>query len=196
MARNTRRKETPSQIAAKLAERKRQDFGAVNLSPEASALIRNADIEVTRAGENRADQKVQEDSARRLDAFAALKDGMVAGAYDAARRLQADLLTRRGEGDKGARTERVDCEGGRDLADLIVAAGQSCDYIKSRLSRRDWFLLSELIQPPVDRGDWRAHVFHITGESHPNSQGAAVRAACANLRDAYEELDVAPRKAA
>lgn len=189
-------RKTAQQIAADLMARKRQDFGSVNLQPDAADLERNADIEVTRAGQKRADQKVQEDSARRLDAFSSLKDGMDKGAYDAARRLERDLLMRRGEGDKGARTERVDCDAGRDLTDLIVAAGQACDYIKGRISRRDWWLLVELIEPPVDRGVWRQHVFYVTGEATPHGQAAAVRAACTNLRDAYEELDQAPQRRA
>lgn len=192
MAKKSPRKETPSQIAAKLLERKRQDFAAVNLPTDAAELIRNAAIEVNRAGAQRGAQKVNEDSARRLDAFSALKDGMDKGAYDAARRLERDILARRGEGDRGARSERVDCDAGRDIADLIVRAGQDCDYVKSRLSRRDWWLLVELIQPPVDRGHWRQHVFYITGEANPHAQAGCVRSASVNLRDVYEELDQRP----
>lgn len=197
MAKRTGKPKSPEQILAEAAERRRQAFAAVGLSAEMADLVTNSDIDVTRKAEQREGGKTVEDnSARRLDAFEALRSGMDKGAYDAARRLEADLLTRRGEGDKGQRLERVDCEGGRDLTDHIVAAGQACDYVKTRLSRRDWWLFNELIQPPVDRGTWRAHVFYVTGEENWNAQGAAVRAACTNLRDAYEELDMAPRKAA
>lgn len=191
-----RPRKTAEEVAADLLARKRQRFEAVNLPPEVAELITGADIEVTRSGEKRGDQTVKEDSARRLDAFAALKDGMDKGCFDAARRLERDLLVRRGEGDRGQRVERVDCDAGLDLTDLIVAAGQSCDYIKSRLSPRDWWLLHELIQPSLERPDWRAHVAYVTGEANWNAQGALVRAVCLNLRDAYEELDVAPRRAA
>lgn len=187
---------SPEEIARKAAERRRKDFEAVGLSSEMADLVRNAGIEPTRAGDQREGQTVKEDTARRLDVFSALRDGMAKGAYDAARRLERDMLVRRGLGDKGQRTERVDCESSLDLTDLIILAAQSCDYVKARLSSRDWWLLNELIHPSYDRGDWRAQVLYVTGETSWNAQGAAVRAVCVNLRDAFEELDVGQRKAA
>jgi hypothetical protein len=209
-----------ARAAAKAAQaeldRKRQDFGAVNLQPDAASLLSQQSIQITRTGAKRDGQVVQENSVRRLDAFAALKESMEKGAFDAARRLERDMRMRRGDGDKGQRVERVDCDGKRDLTDLIITAGQNCDSVKSRLSPRDWWLLVEMIDPAVSRDGWckiwkdeqdveqragpfygwRAHVAYITGEINPNAQGAAVRAACVNLRDTYEALDVAPRKAA
>lgn len=187
---------SPEEIQRKAAERRRKDFEAVGLSPEMADLVRNAGIEPTRAGDQREGQTVKEDTARRLDVFSALREGMAKGAYDAARRLERDMLVRRGLGDRGQRTERVDFESTLDLTDLIIIAAQGCDYVKARLSLRDWWLLNELIQPSYDRGDWRAHVLYVTGETNWNAQGAAVRAVCVNLRDAYEELDVGARKAA
>lgn len=183
-----RRPRSPDQILAEAAERRRQSFAAVGLSPEMADLVTHSDIDITRKAEKREGGKTVEDnSARRMDAFGALKDGMQVGCYDAARRLERDILTRRGEGDKGQRLARVDCEGGRDLADLIVAAGEACDAIQARLSPRDWWLLNDLIAPAVERsGGWRGRVAYITGETNWNAQGAAVRSACVNLRDAYE----------
>lgn len=191
-----RRPSSPEEAHRKMLQARKKAFEAASLPTHMAELDKNANIEATRAGDKREGQTVKEDSARRLDAFASLKDGMDKGAYDAARRLERDLLVRRGEGDRGHRTERVDCEEGGDLSDLIVSAGEDCDYVKSRLSRRDWWLLHDLIAPNVERESWRAHVFYITGEANLNAQGAAVRAACTNLRDAYEELDMAPRRAA
>jgi hypothetical protein len=197
MAKPRKRIKTASEIAAELMARKRQGLEAVNLPPELAELLNGSDVEVTRAGEKRADQVVKDDSARRLDAFSALKDRMDKGAYDAARRLEHDMLVRRGLGDRGQRVERVDCDAGRDLMDLMLIAGRSVDQIARRLSPRDWWLLCDLICPTTEReGGWRAHVAYITGETNWNVQGALVRAVCVNLRDAYEELDVAPRKVA
>jgi hypothetical protein len=36
---------------------------------------------------------------------------------------------------------------------------------------------------------WRANVAYITGEENPVAQGTAVRCACANLSEAYKQLD-------
>lgn len=185
MARNTRRKETPSQIAAKLLERKRQDFGAVNLPEGAAELIRNADIEITRSGQKRADQKVQEDSARRLDAFASLKEGMQTGCFDAARKYEHQVAVRRGENDRGPASERVDRTAGF-TTDAMIDAADWIEAVNKRLPPRDWWLLMELISPSVERPGWRETVVYITGETHTHAQGAAVRAMTVNLRDAIE----------
>jgi hypothetical protein len=88
--------------------------------------------------------------------------------------------------------ERVDCTGGH-ATDAIVQAAQRVDDLRDRIAPRDYWLLCELIIPPIDRGTWRDHVAFITGESHVHAQGAVVRAICVNLRDAYAAIE---RKAA
>lgn len=194
MARKAQRR-TPAQIAADLAQRQRQRFEAVNLPAELAELITGADIEVTRAGEERDKQRVQEDSARRLDAFSALKEGMQKGCYDAARQYEHQILVRRGENDRGPSAERVNRTAGF-TTDAMVDAAIWLEAINARLAPRDWWLLSELISPSVGNPTWREAVAYITGETHTHGQGAAVRSMTVNLRDAIEAHEKAPNEAA
>lgn len=193
MAKTKKPRKTPEQIEVELLIQRSKDLEAVNLPAEAAALPLQSTIEVTRAGQQRAkasdDKKVSYDTARRLDAFEALRGGMVAGAYDAARRFEADILARLGIGDRGHATERVDCDPEYARALRRAAAGQRVDHIQDRIPPRDFWLLSELIAPAIDRGTWRDHVAYITGESHSHAQGAVVRSACVNLRDAYVAIE-------
>lgn len=187
-----RTRKTTAEIAADLAARKRQAFEALNLQPEAADLARNSDVEITRAGEGRGDQKVKEDSARRLDAFDALKPSMKAeryvGCYDAARKYEHQLLVRRGENDRGPSSERVDRTAGFTTDDMVDAAIW-IEAVNAKLPPRDWWLLMELINPTRELGGWRGTVAYITGETHDHSQGAAVRAMTVNLRDAIEVVE-------
>lgn len=181
------RKSAEERDAERLLARAR-DLDAVNVPPEAAALPSGADIEVTRSGQKREGQKAAGDSARRLDAFSALKDGMAVGAYDAARRLEADILARLGIYDRSGAVQRVDKSAGL-TTDAMRAAGIMVDRVLGRLSARDGNLLHELIAPPFCRGSWRDHVRYITGEINAVAQGAVVRAVCVNLRDAYAEIE-------
>jgi hypothetical protein len=192
MAKRSRIRKTAEQQAAEALVKRGLDLEAVNLPKEGSALGTQDNIEVTRKGEKREGRAVEENSARRLDAFEALKAGMVAGAYDAARRLETDILIRRGENDKGRATGRVDRTAGL-TTDAMIQAAQRIEQIIDRIPPRDWWLLNELIAPAVERKPWREAVQYITGERHTEGQASAVRAACVNLRDAYAMLD---RKAA
>lgn len=197
-----KRTKTPEQLDADRVVQRAQDLAAVGMQGEAAELANQADVEITRAGQKREGQKVSADSARRLDAFAALKESMrrepYVGCFDAARRFERDLMLRRREGDAARSAERVDCDG--QDAPLwfirVVEAGIRIDAIKAALPRRDWWLLVELITPSQERPTWRSSVAYVTGEENYNAQGAAVRAACVNLRDAYETLDVGSKKAA
>lgn len=171
--------------ASALAQRI-QGFEAVGLQPEAASLPSHADVQTTRAGATRDGRKVEGDQARRLDAFAALKEGMQPGAYDAAKRLERDIHIRYGQNDHG-RPERVDCEPQAfDRTDKMVMAGERVDRVLDMLGTQERRLLTELILPQPQRVTWREVVRHYTGEANPHAQCAAVRLACVNLRDAYE----------
>jgi hypothetical protein len=174
---------SPAQIAAEKLARRRQDFAAVNLQSDGADLAAHTDVAIRREGQKNVL------TARRLDVFEALKAGMQPGCYDAARRLERDITIRRGEHDHGRPMERVDGDEQAALCrnDQIIAAGERVDAVLKRLSGRDAWLLTELISPQPSRPGWRETVAYITGESHLHAQGAAVRAACVNLRDAYEE---------
>jgi hypothetical protein len=175
---------TPEQIAAERLANRAQDFARVGLPAESAGLEQQEAIEVRRA--NR--QHVE--GARRADAFDALKDGMVPGAYDAARRLERDFLIRRGEGDRGRPTSRHDGEDHLSQQDRMIRAAERIEAVLSRVGPRDAWLLRELIDPPaaslLARPTWRQRVAYVTGETDPTAQGAAVRLACGNLADAYE----------
>jgi hypothetical protein len=189
---------SPEDIARKAAERRRAAFEAVNLPADIAELIQNAEIEVTRAGEERDRQKVKEDSARRLDAFSALKAGMQAGCYTAARRYEEQILIRRGEGDVGPSRERVDCTAGL-TSDRMILAAEWIEGVNAKLPPRDWWLLMELISPTIERTSWRETVVYITGETHDHAQGSAVRSMAVNLRDAiaaHEKSQAEARRAA
>lgn len=209
-----RRRKPHDPAAAIRAEAKRLiqrslDMEAVSLQREAAVLDRMSDVEITRAGQKREGQKVTGNSARRVDAFDALREGLPVGCYDAARRLERDILLSRGQGDRGAHMERVDGSGGMEREFRFIVASSELRALVGRLAPRDWWLLHELIAPSRDydgwqpvredaegrmvKGEpiqgWRAAVAYITGETHTHAQGAAVRAACVNLRDVYEALE-------
>jgi hypothetical protein len=194
-------RKTPAQLAAEALAKRAVDLESVNLHPDAAGLPLQQDIEVTRAGQAREGRKVDGNVARRLDAFDALRPSMAgyefAGCYDAARRLERDLMIRYGQHDHGRPVDRVDCEQAAfNRNDLMIMAGERIDAVMDRLSPREGRLLQELIVPSRDWGHWRRVVAHVTAESNMNAQGAAVRAACVSLRDAYVRLDVASRRAA
>jgi hypothetical protein len=174
-------------MAKALAERV-MDLEAVSLPADAATLPRQADVEVTRQGRQREGRKVDVDSARRTDAFAALRKGLAHGCYDAARRFEMDVLIRLGQSEGLAGTGRVDCTAGH-TTDLSKTAGIAVDKVKARLPPRDFWLLCELIAPAIDRGTWRDHTAYVTGEEHTEGQAAVVRAATINLRDTYAAME-------
>lgn len=208
----TAKRKTAEQIAAELLARRVQDFAAVGLAPEAAALPALAEVEVARAGEIRPSEKglenakrVDADQARRLDAFEALRPSMsqvtrdehgrthrpFLGAYDAARRLELIIVTSQGLHDRGLTLDRVDgSQGGGCRIDAVIDAADVAKDIKARISDRDAMLLWELIAPSRPWNTWRDAAAYVTGESNWNAQGAAVRAACVNLRDAWKVHDV------
>lgn len=180
------RRKASAAAEGRLAARRFQDFEALGLNGANALLSANDPVEVRRAGPRSAE------GARRLDAFDALKGEMARkspGAYDAARRLEADLRIRLGEDDPGRPMERVDGgEGPFGRIDRRLAAGLRVDKVLACVGARDRVLLEELIRPSVERMSWRDTVAAVTGESHAHAQAAAVRAACANLAEAYERV--------
>lgn len=187
----TRRKNKPSTPSR---PKRVVDFEVIGLQGSAAGLPMNADIEVIRKGEERDRQKVDEDSARRLDAFAALKSSMrkepFIGCYDAARRLERDILVSLNLHDKGRPMERFDGTRNTGRMDAMLEAFDSVRGVEKRLGAREWWLLNELIKADSLRfTNWREIVAHVTGETHDHAQGCAVRSACVNLRDAYTSME-------
>jgi hypothetical protein len=186
-----RRHAKPSDPEAARLARRAKDLALVGMQPEAAALPQHDMVEMTRMAEDTgAGKKAGHHVARRMDAFDALKDGMQPGAYDAARRLEREILESRLEGDKGRRMERVDCAKADEKEFKFVLAADNVKGVSQRLSPRDFWLLRELIIPSKEyAGGWRGVVAYVTGEDNKDAQGAVVRSACVNLRDVYEALE-------
>lgn len=184
MSRKPKAKPKDPQVAA--AERRAAAFHEVGLQMAASTLPANHDLAARSA------ERDHDASARRLDAFEALKDGMVKGAYDAARRLEKDITIARGEHDRGRNLDRVDNDKPTDRTDAMIAARVRVELALGGVGQRDAWLLSELIAPSVQTAlmamTWRATIAYVTGEENPHAQAAAVRGACANLAAAYEKM--------
>lgn len=187
----TRIRKTPEQLEAERIAKRVTDLTAVGMQPEAAYLVAHSEVEVTRIAEEHGSKgkKAAHNVARRVDAFDALREGLEVGCYDAARRLERDILTRMGLVDRVVRFERVDSDRGVCLTDLMVSAGQRVDAVMAKLSDREALLFHELILPSPERTTWREQVAYITGETHTHAQGAVVRAALVNLRDAYRAME-------
>lgn len=186
-----RKPSTPQEIAAKRLERRRADFEAVGLQPDAAALPTAAAIEVVRKSQK------TEQTARRTDVFLALCRGMEAGAYDAARRLERDLMTASGVRDPDHLPPGVTGGPGvRDWTDTMIAASRRIARLKETMPEREFWLMSELIAPQrPDAGaprEWRDTVAYITGEELADAQPALVRNACVTTAWAYGVLDGGP----
>ncbi len=202
---------TPEQIAAERLATRARNFEAVGLQPEAAGLAASDNIEIIREGEDHGSKKAGHNVAKRIDAFDALKDGMVPGAYSAARKLEEDIAKSRGEFDRGRSMFRVDEDKIKDPIDKMATAVAEVKRALSFVGARDAWLLMELIRPTLACAEsgfhfsaptaedvaaggkqrealfgWRAIVAHITAETHTHAQGAVVRSACANLVTAYE----------
>lgn len=174
---------TPAQIAAEKLERRRRDFEAAEMPTSAASLATNEDVEVRREGQRNVL------TARRTDVFDLLKPGMAPGAYDAARRLERDILVSMGQHDYGRTVDRVDCEqAAYGRVDQIMWATERVLDVLNRIPIRDALILRCLIAPKMD-ATWRASITRLTGETHPHAQGAVVRGACLNLRDAYASME-------
>lgn len=186
----------PAKKAKSPAAERRKAFEAIGLDAGAAALRQQQDVEIVRAGQVRDSEghTVNNDVARRLDAFEALRDSMrrepYVGCYDAARRLERDALIALGQHDSGKPLDRVDGDASAfGRIDAMIDASHRLEAVRTRVSDRDWWLLNELIYPTRARETWREIVRYVTGETNASAQGAAVRAACANLRDAFEAID-------
>lgn len=188
---------SPEAIQRRAAEQRIADFQAVGLSPSFSTAPANADVAVTREGQARATRKADHDAVMRLDAFSALKDTLTPGGYDAVRKFELLLATRKGEHDRGRSLSRVDCETGTDRTDAMIQAGERADQILRSMGMHTGWLLSELLSPSLtvtlSATTWRGVVAHVTGEQNPVAQAACVRMAVTELVKAYKEIEIGPR---
>ena len=183
-----RKPSTPQEIAERKLAKRRQDFEAVGLQPDAAVLATAGDIEVSRKTQQ------TEQAARRSDVFLALCRGMATGAYDAARRLERDILMAAGLSDRGLRLVSVDeTTEGRSRMDRMLAARDRLDSLRDIMPEHEFWLMCELIDPKRPNGgqprSWRDVVGYVTGEELPDAKPALVRNACQSTAWAYRLLD-------
>lgn len=195
-----RKPASPEQIAAQAAERRLAERAA-DRNPQAwganlDSLAMTANATVVVKMDKTKSRTIQ--TAKRMDAFAALEEGMPVASYVAARRLQADITIRKGEQDRGRNLDRVDCDSQTDRTDAMIAAAKRIEAVFARIGGHTQWLLTELASPSdvmrLNHTTWRTIVQYITGEEDAMSQGAAVRHACRELAVAYAELDRLPRR--
>lgn len=187
----SKRRHKPTDPEAVRLAKRSQALAAVGMQPEAAGLPQHDAVETTRMGEERetGNKKAGHDVAKRVDAFLALRDGMEVGCYDACRRFEREVLESLKQADRGPRTERVDCDDGRDKEFRFIASAVSVAKVRQRLAERDFWLLSELVSPSIEGETWRQTVGRITGEENWNVQGGIIRHVSVSLREAYDALD-------
>lgn len=218
MARKRRKQMTPQEIALQLAERRAADREAARrleygINDEALALPANDEVVAVKDKRKGGIQ-----TAHRDDVFNRLLK--TDGHMRAIRRLEQDIGEQRGETYREGQRVHVDsCQfpPGQNFNQAQINAGKRVAEVKAKLGARCWMLLHDLINRsevgfPANDGltegeahrqrverkdsnpfDWRRVVLHLTGEGNEQAQGARVRAACADLADAYADIDHAAR---
>jgi hypothetical protein len=198
MAKRRARPKTPEQIAHDLAQA-RADARRVAKDPrewgaDGEALSLPANAEVTIIHDDR--KRVQ--TAHRADVFARLfsRKGLTLTQLAAARRLEADLATARGEGDRGM--------GGDGSAELVtgamIKASRDATAALLALPSRDGRMMLELMEPkhvhtsdPLNR--WRLVVGWATGVRDKEAQAHRVREASQALAVHYGMTQAVERAA-
>jgi hypothetical protein len=160
------------------------------VDPTAMALAANTDVQTTNDFRGRIAR------ASRKDVFDLFHEraGLSRAALDAVRRLQADIaILHRAFAGGGEITPRVDrSRDPQGFSERRIAAGSRIEAVLERTGRASAQLLRGLCEADVVLGraqPWRAVVADLTGETLPDAQGAALRAACENLAGAYASVD-------
>jgi hypothetical protein len=127
-------------------------------------------------------------SAVRLDCFILLlKDPAHMEARQAVDWLETLLRNAAGENTQDRRPDHIrgSIEGapGQNVSDAMIAASRELQVVEANLRPWEARLLFDLLRPDAARvGRWREVVKRVTGETHSNSQGTAVRLAAQNLQ--------------
>lgn len=159
---------------------------------DAEALSLPANVAVTTAR----DVAGRPTRARRQDVFDLLiaRGRLSQGAFDAVRRLQADLaLLHRGPAGVAGYEPRVDRGRSADsFSDLRLDAGRRIDAALGLAGLASAQLLRAVCEAGAtlaEGGDWRAVIARESGERLADAQGAVLRLACENLAGAYGLID-------
>lgn len=186
----------PAEAARLRAERERltrRDPAKWGVNREAALLAANSDIV------HEAETRTKVARVARYDVFALMhsREGITSQGLVCVRRLQEQLAIRH----KTAGTVNMDrVDGGSapgGLTDAQVEAGTQILDVVALTGVLTGNLLLALISPEIIHGqrvNWRNVTQAITGEVYPHGQAAIVRAAVANLMEAYKVYDNQPRR--
>lgn len=132
---------------------------------------------------------------RRRDLFDGLQARGALGqrAVDAVRRLQADMAILHRTLSCADWSPRIDVSRNpAEPGEARLAAGRRIAAVLTRSGGASARLLDAVISAEAGLGPachWRAAVEQVSGERLADAQGAILRMACANLADAYADLD-------
>lgn len=131
--------------------------------------------------------------ARRIDVFQLLieRRALDQDAFDAVRAYEEDLAMAQGYLTPERQIDHIrgSTEGapGQNITQYAIDASKRLQWVRDRMSRRDYRLLEALLNDhSAILSRWRHTVQEITGENRDECQAAAVRAMAENLRDVRE----------
>ena len=192
MGRRRAKPADPMALAEARAEARRKARAPETWGLDAEALGLPANAAVTTAF----DLAGRPTRARRQDVFDLLlgRGRLSQGAFDAVRRLQADMaLLHRGPAGVAGYEPRVDrARSGDTFSDLRLDAGRRIEAALALAGVASAHLLRAVCEPGAtlaEGGDWRAVVERECGERLADAQGAVLRLACENLAGAYGLID-------
>lgn len=194
MSRKPKIRKTPEQIAAELMERRRQDFDAVNLSPDSASLPAFADVETER--QNR---KAAANRAWRSNVFRLLleRQTITPSHHEAAYQLIDDWAAWKGLDGK-ASTFGQAVDGGSGCAELVtdrmIKAGRRVTHALGSVGGTSAVILRAFMVATVEEDRamaWRGIMERI-GIAKREHQTRYFVAALEELRAHYQE----PRRAA
>jgi len=180
---------SPEQIQAEKAERRRQDFEAVNLDPASAALRAFEDVQIERQG-----RKSDRNRAWRSNIFRLLleRKTITTSHYEAAYQLVGDWAAWKGlDGKPETFGEFVD--GGSGSAELVtdrmIKAGKRVKYALSAVEPMSMVILEAFMVATVEEDRpmmWRGIMERI-GVKAERKQTEAVVTALEQLRVHYQE---------
>jgi hypothetical protein len=193
--RKTRPKD-PAAIARLAYERRQKLKDPANWGPNREALALPANAEVAAGGGTR----TRVEQIRRYDVFALFhaRQGITPGQLAAVRRYQTDLAKAQGVAGAGETTGAHATEQGVRAAQ--IDASRRVEAALGRLGPLSRAILERLSEPEIVHGqrvsNWREPVGKIIGDDRHVPQSVALKRACGQLEEAYQEIDRAKRSRA
>jgi len=186
----------PAAIARLAYERRQKLKDPANWGPNREALGLPANAEVASGAATR----TRVEQIRRYDVFALFhaRQGISAGELTAVRRYQTDLAKAQGVAGAGETTGAYATEQGVRAAQ--IDASRRVEAALGLLGPLSRAIMERLSEPEVVHGqrvgNWREVVRAVIGDDRHTPQSAALKRACAQLEEAYREIDAGRRKRA